>query len=317
MKRLIVMGVMVFIINFSIFIGPGHILAQLNLFEKHHFLLIAFSASDKEMLERAKTLYEQKNYIASVDILEKIKDKSAEVIYWIWKNEKEIGTLADLPSRKETDPNHKYYLYVNKHQEYFYYYEPDGNYQPRYKRYQEISSLFPDSDYAGSIFYELIEYDQLYYFEGGEEALNADERVRLISKYQRFLNKYPDHPRTHEARKQIKQLEELGDVRDLGSYFIIFYGDNFVVSWERYEGYLKEWMKAGRYREYGIEVIPSKIIMKKVLPGLNIPEDSKKTIEGLIEKGKLIIISEAAFKNKDWQGPKFLVFEPKKSKEAK
>jgi len=86
--------------------------------------LVGFSActgnsTGQKMLMKAKEAHEKRDFIASVQILNKITPKTAEVIYWHWKNEKEIGSLADGRSRdkpappkmsqEQTRPHHVFY----------------------------------------------------------------------------------------------------------------------------------------------------------------------------------------------------------------
>lgn len=275
--------------------------------------------NDRETLKRAKELYEKKDFIVSVQVLEKIKDKDAEAIYWLWKNEKEIGGFTGPGASDKNHPNHEYYQYVKNHPEYFGYDEAlGGQYTPTDKRYQEISSLFPESEYAGSILFEMItEYIYPMLSEGG---LDEDGRLYLISGYQQFINRYPHHPRATKAQEEIKNLEILPEkmLKELGfvvggESMLLPYEKKFMIDHEAYKKYVDEWIKSGHYREFGIKVFTGiKGKMKKdILATFDISEDIKKTLQAHLEEGKLIMFSVAALKKKDWHGPKFLVFSPK------
>lgn len=144
-------------------------------------------------------------------------------------------------------------------------------------------------------------------------------RITLISQYQRFINRYPMHPYAIKAQEEINDLamspeekfKELGFVVG-GESLLLPYERKFSIDKKIYKKYLDEWFKSGPYREFDIAVIEGdKKIKKNVLAGFDIPADIKNTIQDLLEKGKLIFLSEAAFKNKDWQSEKFLVFDPK------
>ena len=243
--------------------------------------------------------------------------KTAEVIYWLWKNEKEIGSLADGRSRDTASPYHKYYLYAQNHPEYLSYDEIlGGAYTPTRKRYEELKALFPQSEYAGTILFELVEYAYQRYSEGG---LNEQGRISMIGKYQRFINRYPQHPYVTKSQKEIEDLEEGNETRKRlgfvvgGESMLLGYERRFNIDQKVYKKYVDEWIKSGPYREFGIEVRGgTKGRMKKgILDRFNIPENVKRDMQDLLENGRLIVFSEAAFRKRDWQGPKFLVFQPK------
>lgn len=44
-------------------------------------LTVTAWSGDRETLDRAKTLFEQKDFIGSAQLLEKVKNKTAEMIY--------------------------------------------------------------------------------------------------------------------------------------------------------------------------------------------------------------------------------------------
>ena len=75
--------------------------------------------------------------------------------------------------------------------------------------------------------------------------------------------------------------------------------------------YLDEWIKSGPYRESDIIYIWSLIKMQKTLPLIDLSSEVKEEVEQLVRDGKLVIVSEAAFKNSKWKGPKILAFESK------
>jgi len=277
----------------------------------------AANPNGKGMLVKAKEAYAKKGFIASVQILNKITPKTAEVIYWVWKNEKEIGRLADPGSKHSASPHHKYYLYAQNHPEYLRYDEIlGGAYTPTLKRYEELKALFPQSEYLGTVLFELVEYAYQTYSEGG---LNEQGRISMISKYQRFINRYPQHPYVTKAQKEIEDLEGGNDTRKRlgfvvgGESMLLPYGRRFNVDQKMHKKYVDEWIESGPYREFGIEVfVGTKGRMKKgILDRFNIPKNVKRHMQDLLENGRLIVFSEAAFRKKDWQGPKFLVFQPK------
>lgn len=286
--------------------------------QKYTPFSIAMPAGEKDVIERAKDLYNQKDYIGSAEILEGIKKKDPEMIYWLWKNEKEIGGFTGPHAGDKNHPDHKYYEYAQSYPEYFVYSEIlSGQYIPTSKRYKEISNLFPESEYAGSILFELIsEYDYPMFSEGG---LDERGRITLISEYQRFINRYPQHRYVIKAQEEIRNLEilpekmskELGFIVG-GESMLLPYENKFMIDHEAYKKYVDEWIKSGHYREFGIKVFAgSKEKMERDILPFDIPRDAKKTIQTLLEEEKLIMFSETAFKNKDWKGPKFLVFEAK------
>jgi len=162
-------------------------------------------AGGEPLLEAALGLYMKKDFLGSVKILEGIENKNDRGIYLIWKNEKEIGRLADPSSRDPINPNNKFYKYVKPHPEYSSYYEQSGSFSPTEKRYQEITQLFPESEYGGVIFYDLIEEEYLSFSEDG---LSNSGRLELISQYQGFVNKYSKHPNAVKAENNIEWFEE-------------------------------------------------------------------------------------------------------------
>ncbi len=270
--------------------------------------LLAQSPNDKDLLGKAKALYKKKDYVGSVQTLERIEPRTAEVIYWLWKNEGEIGWRAGIGEQLgETDRHHKDYLYVKNHPEYFDRNEASGvDFNPTRKRLDEIKTSFPCSKFIGSITFErLHKVIRIVYWE---DTLDEEGRNTLVSYYQQFLNEYPGHHYTEEAQKQVNLLEKF---ENLHSYSPAFYRRKFHVSEERYRQYVANWLKSGPYREKGIEVIPGEKIMENILPSLEIPEHARKQIRKLVQNGKLIVISAAAFHNKQWSGEKFLVFDRK------
>lgn len=276
--------------------------------------LPGFSAvSDEErLMGAAKDLYNAGEYIVAIEVLETVEPRTAEVIYWLWANEKKIGRLADPGSRDSASPQHKYYLYAQSHPEYLRYDESfGGQYIPTRKRYEEIHDLFPQSEYAGLILFELIDYDRAAFSEGG---LDEQGRMSLISMYQKFLNRYPQHPYVPKAKQEIESLEKWKEKADgLGvkvkdESMLLPYEEKFNVDQQLYHLYVNEWLGSGWFREYPIQLM----VGTTRLDDFNIPGSAKKGIQNLLEGGNLIVMSEAAFQNRDWQGPKFLVFEPKK-----
>jgi hypothetical protein len=262
-------------------------------------------------LGAAKDLYDAGDYIGAIEALETVEPRTAEVIYWLWANEKEIGRLADPASRDGTSPQHKYYLYAQSHPEYLMYDEFfGGQYTPTRTRYEEIHDLFPQSEYAGLIFFELIEYDYAAFSEGG---LDERGRMSLISMYQTFINRYPQHPYVPKAKQEIEGLERWGQkFEGLGfkvsdESMLRPYEEKFDIDQQLYRLYVNEWLASGWFREYPIELM----VGTTRLDAFNIPGSTKRGIHNLLEGGNLIVMSEAAFQKRDWQGPKFLVFEPK------
>lgn len=265
-----------------------------------------------ELLVSVKDLYDVGEYIEAIEILETIEPRTAEVIYWLWANEKEIGRLAGPDSRDSASLQHKYYLYAQSHPQYLMYDEFfGGQYTPTRERYEEIHTLFPQSEYAGLILFELIAYDRAAFSEGG---LDEQGQMSLISMYQKFVNRYPQHPYVPKAKQEIESLEKWGQkaedpgfqVRD--ESMLLPYEEKFSVDRQLYRLYLREWLGSGWYREYPIKLM----VGTARLDDFNIPGSTKKGIQNLLEGGNLIVMSEAAFQKRDWQGPKFLVFEPKK-----
>lgn len=269
---------------------------------------VAFADVD-ETLKKAQALYEQKDYLGSILILEAVKDKNAQAVYLIWKNEKEIGQRTDPPSRDESSPNFKYYQYAKTHPEYFEDNEAmGGEYTPTSKRYEEIKSLFPNSEYVGSIYFEFI--DEYVYPTFSEGGLDGEGRFYLISTYQKFINQHPQDTYTSKAKERLEYLETR-DFSDTAAS--LGFEKRFSIDSKAYKKYVREWLKSGPHREYAIEIFAGKNgkMQEGTLDRFNIPEHVKREIQRLLESGKMVIVSEAAFKNKDWQGPKFLVFDHK------
>ena len=265
---------------------------------------VAASFEDEGPLVVAKELYEEADYISSVEILETFKPRTAEVIYWLWKNEKAVGRLADPTSRDPASPQHKYYRYAQNHPAYLTYDEVfGGEYIPTRKRYEELKARFPRSEYTGTVLFELIEYDYAAFSEGG---MGEDGRLALISEYQRFINRYPLHPYAAKAKQEVGALEKKEGVVG-GESMLLPYEKRFNIDEIVYELYVNKWLAAGWYREYPIEIL----VGKEDLNRFNIPGTTKKGIQTLLKDGYLIVISEAAFQKRAWLGPKFLVFEPK------
>lgn len=264
---------------------------------------------DEGLLTMAQDLYKEENYIQSVELLETLTPRTDEVIYWLWKNEKEIGRLARPDAGEDVS---SYYVYAQNHPEYLRYNEVfGGEYRPTRKRYEELQASFPRSEYTGTVFFELIEYDYAAFSEGG---LNEEGRLALISSYQRFINRYPEHALVKKAKEEIEGLEKwgqkfegLGFEVDRGS-MLAPYTEKVNVDQQLYRLYVNEWLASGWFREYPIEMLYG----KKELDHFNMPGSAKRGIQVLLEEGYLIVISEAAFQRPEWQGPKFLVFEPKK-----
>ncbi len=282
--------------------------ATLFLISLANLFLLAQSPNDKDLLEKAKALYKKKDYVGSVQTLERIEPRTAEAIYWFWKNEGEIGWRASIGEQLgETDRRYKYYLYVKDHPEYFNRGNPPyTDFHPTRKRLDEIKTSFPCSKFIGFITFERLHKDlQLFYWES---SLNEEGRIAMISYYQQFLNEYPEHHYTQEAQKQVTLLEKF---ENLHSYFPAFYRRGFHVSEENYRQYISKWLKSGPHRAHTIEVIPSQKTLEETLPGLDIPEHARKQIRKLVRNGKLIVISAAAFHDKQWSGEKFLVFDRK------
>ena len=291
--------------------------ATLSLIFCVSLFLLAQSPNDKDLLEKAKALYGQEDFITSVETLLRIEAKTAEVIYWLWQNEKKIGHLADPPSRDEDNSHHRYFQHAKNHPEHFQYCEAcGGEYIPTNRRIEEIKSLFPQSEYVGTIVFEDIEENvSPMLSEGG---LDEGGRVYLISQYQKFVNQYPQHPFVSEAQEQIedlvrspqKQLEKFGFVMANES-MLMGYGRRFQIDEDKYKKYIDEWLKSGPYREFGIEVLEGRRDWMRFLNRFDIPKNTKKSLLVLLRSGKLVLFSEAAYKNEDWQGPKALVFDPK------
>jgi hypothetical protein len=270
------------------------------------------ASEDEGLFTIAQELNEEGDYISSAEILETIKPRTAEVIYWLWESEKEIGRLADPSSRDPASPQHKYYLYAQNHPEYLRYDEVfGGEYTPTRKRYEEIHNLFPKSEYAGFIFFELIDYTYAAFSEGG---LDEGGRISLISEYQKFINRYPQHPYVQKAKQEIESLEkweqkfETLGFKVSGESMLLPYEEKFNIDQKVYRIYVNEWLESGWYREYPIEIL----VGKQELNRFDIPGSAKRGIHNLLEGGNLVVMSEAAFQKREWHGPKFLVFEPKK-----
>ena len=270
---------------------------------------ISAEFEDEGLLTMAQDLYKEGNYIQSVELLETVTPRTDEVIYWLWKNEKEIGRLARPDAGEDVSP---YYVYAQNHPEYLRYNEVfGGEYRPTRKRYEELSASFPRSEYTGTVLFELIEYDYAAFSEGG---LNEEGRLALISSYQRFINRYPQHTQVKKAEEEIKALEKWGQkFEGLGfevgrESMLAPYKEKVNVDQQLYRLYVNEWLASGWFREYPIEML----FGKTELDHFNMPGSAKRGIQILLEEGYLIVISEAAFQKREWQGPKFLVFEPKK-----
>jgi hypothetical protein len=263
------------------------------------------------VLGAAKDLYDAGDYIGAIEILETVEPRTAEVLYWLWANEKEVGRLADPDSRDSASPQHKYYLYAQSHPRYLMYDEFfGGQYTTTRERYEEIHNLSPQSEYAGLISFELIEYDRAVFSEGG---LDERGRMYLISMYQKFVNRYPQHPYVPKAKQEIEGLEKWGQTSEGLGYkvrdesMLLPYEEKFAVDRQLYRLYVNEWLGSGWFREYPIELM----VGTTRLDDFNIPGSAKRGIQNLLEGGNLIVMSEAAFQKRDWKGPKFLVFEPK------
>ncbi len=264
---------------------------------------------DEDLLTMGQDLYKEGKYIQSVELLETVTPRTGEVIYWLWKNEKEIGRLAGRDAGADVSP---YYVYAQNHPEYLRYNEVfGGEYRPTRKRYEELQASFPRSEYTGTVFFELIGYDYAAFSEGG---LNEKGRLALISSYQRFINRYPQHPRVKKAKEEIEALEKWGQkFEELGfevgrESMLAPFTEKVNVDQQLYRLYVNEWLASGWFREYPIEML----FGKTELAHFNMPGSAKRGIQVLLEEGYLIVISEAAFQKREWQGPKFLVFEPKK-----
>ncbi len=143
-------------------------------------------------------------------------------------------------------------------------------------------------------------------------------RVYLISQYQEFVNHYPQHPYVSKAQEQIedlvrspqKQLERFGYVMANES-MLMRYGRRFQIDEDKYRKYIDEWLKSGPYREFGIKVLVGRRDWMRFLNRFDIPKNTKKSLFVLLRSGKLVLFSEAAYRNKEWQGPKEVIFDPK------
>ena len=294
--------------------------ATLSLIFCVSLFLLAQSPNDKGLLEKAKALYEQEDFTASVETLLRIEAKTGEVIYWLWKNERKIGNLASSPgAQDEAHPLFKYYEYVQSHPKYLTRNAAMGNtYTPTRRRYEEIANLFPESDSAGSILFERTE--DYVYPRLSEDGLDEEGRVYLITQYQMFINRFPRHTYSERARKRIELFEEPPEARyrRLGLPFIFDrpsmvrrYERKFNIDQELYKSYLEQWLKSGPYREFGIEVLVGRRNWMRFLNRFDIPKNTKESLLALLRSGKLVLFSEAAYRNKEWQGPKVVVFDPK------
>lgn len=269
-------------------------------------------SQDEGPFDMARELYEAGDYIGSVETLEAIEPRTDEVIYWLWKNEREIGRLADPSARDAESPQYTYYLYAQNHPEYLSYDEVrGGTYTLTRRRYEELKARFPRSEYTGTVLFELIEHDHVTLSGDG---LDEGSRLALISAYQEFLNRYPQHPHATRAKQEIGalekwevKLEKKEEGKPGGGSMLLPYEARFNIDRMVFKLYVNEWLKSGWYREYPVKVI----VGTERLDGFNIPESTKKGIQNLLEGGNLIVISEAAFQGIGWQGPKFLVFEPR------
>jgi len=145
--------------------------------------------------------------------------------------------------------------------------------------------LFPESEYGGVIFYDLIEEEYLSFSEDG---LSNSGRLELISQYQGFVNKYSKHPNVVKAENNIEWFEE--DLMEfLNSQFddseidlgwgieFIRQRKKYIIPEKDYRNDIREWLMAGTYPEFGIEVVAGKTKKRKnnLLVGYSIPE--KKT----------------------------------------
>ncbi len=89
------------------------------------------------------------------------------------------------------------------------------------------------------------------------------------------------------------------------------YGRRFQIDEVKYRKYIDEWLKSGPYREFGIEVLVGRRDWMRFLNRFDIPKNTKRSLLVLLRSGKLVLFSEAAYRNKEWQGPKVVVFDPK------
>ncbi|MFQ5960318.1 MAG: hypothetical protein ACE5MG_02905, partial [Candidatus Methylomirabilales bacterium] len=270
---------------------------------------VSAAFEDEGLLTMAQELYEEGDYVRSVELLETVTPRTEEVIYWLWKNEKEIGRLAGPGSGEDVSP---YYVYAQNHPEYLSYNEVfGGEYTPTRKRYEELKASFPRSEYTGTVLFELIEYEYAAFSEGG---LDEEGRLALISSYQKFINRYPQHTLVKKAEQEIEALEKWGQKFETLGFevgresMLAPYEKRINIDQQVYRFYVNEWLESGWFREYPIEIL----LGKEELDRFNIPGSAKRGIQILLEDGYLIVISEAAFQRREWQGPKFLVFEPKK-----
>ena len=266
---------------------------------------------------RRKHYTKKKEYLESIAVLESIKPRSDEVIYWIWENEGAVGTRASVFDAKEKEESQKYHEYVKAHSDYFYRIEYIDGYLTTLNRYDEISTAFPTSEYAGTMFFHIINADYC-----DEDCSSHMEIMGNVRDYQTFINRYPDHPKAKDISQELEWEEEIlknilyedyeEDETPIRSQPLWdYYDSRYIIDREAFIRYLKMWLQSGQYRAFDVEIRgwgcrkPS----LDIFASFDIPNEGKRKLKHHLNQDQLVAFSVAAFKNKNWKGPKYLFFD--------